>query len=642
MKDSGFSRIPLSPEAKRARINETLKTIVLKGSEIRPLIMATEDLHWMDKTSAEFLQYLIDSLTGTRILLILLYRPEYTHIWGNKSHYTKVGVTNLGAESSTRLVQVILDEGEVIPDLRDLILKRAGGNPLFVEELTHNLLENGSIEKKNHQYVLTREESDIQVPDTLQGIIAARIDRPTLDGLCARTSEISVVRDALTAYEAGGVHAMHDATEGGVLGGIWEMCHASGVRVTADLDAVQVPADIKLLSGVLGFDPWIAISEGTLLAAVDPDAVDGVLAAWAGAGIAGMLGNAAMAQRFFDGTWYDVDRNDLTGVDRRETLVCGPAGDVVVDACRPELAAPIEVAAGACVWVNADCEREEAFRDGCLYAEMDSLLFRTGVGGGETNVHWALGEPLVIDEPLVLEEAIDIRPGSCPNPFNLAEFVFAAGDKPNKGGVLPVAILGSESFDVLDVDVASVRLEGVAPLDDKAGFEDVSRPASDASECACTTEGGDGYLDLVLNFSAQEIALALAAEEAPVRGETRALSLEGELADGTAFTAEDCVVFVGNPDREKEYCGRKSQLRAATPNPFNPSTSVSYYLAERGRVRISVYDVAGRLVAVLVDDVKPAGEHTARWTATGLASGMYFCRLEAGEFVLTQKIMLVR
>ena len=356
----------------------------------------------------------------------------------------------------------------------------------------------------------------------------------------------------------------------------------------------------------------------------------------AGTGLAGMLGNAAMAQRFFDGTWYDVDRNDLTGVDRRETLVCGPAGDVVVDACRPELAAPIEVAAGACVWVNADCEREEAFRDGCLYAEMDSLLFRTGVGGGETNVPWTLGEPLV------LEEAIDIRPGSCPNPFNLAEFVFAAGDKPNKGGVLPVAILGSESFDVLDVDVASVRLEGVAPLDDKAGFEDVSRPASDASECACTTEGGDGYLDLVLNFSAQEIALALAAEEAPVRGETRALSLEGELADGTAFTAEDCVIFVGNPDREKEYCGRKSQLRAATPNPFNPSTSVSYYLAERERVRISVYDVAGRLVAVLVDDVKPAGEHTARSTATALASGMYFCRLEAGEFVLTQKIMLVR
>ena len=117
--------------------------------------------------------------------------------------------------------------------------------------------------------------------------IAARIDRPTLDGLCARTSEISVVRDALTAFEAGGVHAMHDATEGGVLGGIWEMCHASGVRVAADLDAVPVPVDIKLLSGVLGFDPWIAISEGTLLAAVDPDAVDGVLAAWAGAGIAG-------------------------------------------------------------------------------------------------------------------------------------------------------------------------------------------------------------------------------------------------------------------------------------------------------------------------------------------------------------------
>lgn len=103
--------------------------------------------------------------------------------------------------------------------------------------------------------------------------------------LRARVEQISVVDDALTAFAAGGVHAMHDATEGGVLGGVWEMHVASGVPVQVDLDAVPVPADIQGLADALGFDAWQAISEGTLLAAVEPAAVEQVRAAWAERGI---------------------------------------------------------------------------------------------------------------------------------------------------------------------------------------------------------------------------------------------------------------------------------------------------------------------------------------------------------------------
>jgi len=117
--------------------------------------------------------------------------------------------------------------------------------------------------------------------------LAARMSAKTLDALCARTSEITVVADALTAFAAGGVHAMHDATEGGVLGGLWEMAEASGLAVHADIDAVSVPTDIAALAAALAFDPWQAISEGTLLAAVASDETDGVLAAWAKAGIRG-------------------------------------------------------------------------------------------------------------------------------------------------------------------------------------------------------------------------------------------------------------------------------------------------------------------------------------------------------------------
>jgi hydrogenase expression/formation protein HypE len=166
--------------------------------------------------------------------------------------------------------------------------------------------------------------------------LVRRLAAKTLDAICARTAEITVVKDALAAFEGGitltsapgspranrsaqegassalapagaeptpaasrarrvnelrpgenPVHAMHDATEGGVLGGIWEMAEASGLSVLADLDAAPVPDDIASLADALGFDPWRAISEGTLLAAVAPAGVDAILSAWAEAGILG-------------------------------------------------------------------------------------------------------------------------------------------------------------------------------------------------------------------------------------------------------------------------------------------------------------------------------------------------------------------
>jgi tetratricopeptide (TPR) repeat protein len=123
--------------------------------------------------------------------LILLYRPEYTHQWGSKSYYNRIGLDQLTTLSSTELIQAILEEGEVAPELRELILNRAAGNPLFVEEFTYSLLENGSIERKDEKYVLSGKASDIHVPDTIQGIIAARMDR--LEDNLKRTMQVASV-----------------------------------------------------------------------------------------------------------------------------------------------------------------------------------------------------------------------------------------------------------------------------------------------------------------------------------------------------------------------------------------------------------------------------------------------------------------
>ncbi len=171
------SYLKLEPKQKREKTFEAIRDLLVQEAQNKPIILVFEDLHWIDKTSEEFLSYLIAWLAHTHILLILLYRPEYTHSWGSKSYYTKIGVDQLSGAASADLVQAILEAGEVVSEIRELILTRTAGNPLFMEELTHSLLENGSIQKKNRQYVLSREASEIQVPDTIQGIIAARMDR---------------------------------------------------------------------------------------------------------------------------------------------------------------------------------------------------------------------------------------------------------------------------------------------------------------------------------------------------------------------------------------------------------------------------------------------------------------------------------
>jgi len=187
--DEDFKK--LEPKEKRERTFEALRDMLIRGSQEKPLILAIEDIHWVDKTSEEFFDYMIGGLANTPILLILLYRPEYTHSWGSKSYYTKIGLDQLGTASSSELVKAILEKGEVAPELRQLILNRAAGNPLFMEEFTHTLLENGSIERKNERYVLSEKASDIQVPDTIQGIIAARMDR--LEDNLKRTMQVASV-----------------------------------------------------------------------------------------------------------------------------------------------------------------------------------------------------------------------------------------------------------------------------------------------------------------------------------------------------------------------------------------------------------------------------------------------------------------
>jgi len=168
--------VGLKPKQKRERTFESLRDLFTRISYEKPLIIALEDLHWIDKTSEEFIDYLIRSITNCRIMILLLYRPEYSYSWNGMSYYNMVRVSHLGKQSSLDLLQAVLRDKGIAPDIKELVLNKSEGNPLFVEEFARSLIENGKIECQHDNYILT-DKTATMMPETIQDIISARIDR---------------------------------------------------------------------------------------------------------------------------------------------------------------------------------------------------------------------------------------------------------------------------------------------------------------------------------------------------------------------------------------------------------------------------------------------------------------------------------
>jgi len=181
VKDSGIDKSSLSPEGKKDRIIEAVKRITLKGAEIRPLILAYEDLHWMDKGSEDFLKNILESIPGARILMIFTYRPEFVHTWGGKSYHSQITLNRLSNRESLATLSHLLGAEEIDRDLEDLILKKTEGIPFFIEEFIKSLKALNIITRQDNKYCLTQEykAGDIQeitIPSTIQDVIMARVD----------------------------------------------------------------------------------------------------------------------------------------------------------------------------------------------------------------------------------------------------------------------------------------------------------------------------------------------------------------------------------------------------------------------------------------------------------------------------------
>jgi class 3 adenylate cyclase/tetratricopeptide (TPR) repeat protein len=176
VKESGIDKIPMSPEGKKDRMMEAVKRISLKGSEIRPLIMAIEDLHWTDKSSEEALKYLQEGIPGARMLLIFTYRPEFVHTWGSRSYHSQVTLNRLSNRESLAMLAHLLGTEEIETQLQELILQKTEGITFFIEEFIKSLKDLKIIEKKDGLYRLTRDLHDVTIPSTIQDVIMARVD----------------------------------------------------------------------------------------------------------------------------------------------------------------------------------------------------------------------------------------------------------------------------------------------------------------------------------------------------------------------------------------------------------------------------------------------------------------------------------
>jgi class 3 adenylate cyclase/tetratricopeptide (TPR) repeat protein len=173
--DSSF--LTLDPPQRRQRTLDALKRLLLRESQVQPLLLVFEDLHWIDSETQALLNSLVESLPTARLLLLVNYRPEYQHGWGSKTYYTQLRLDPLPPVSADEFLQALLGDSPSLEPLKRLLIVRTEGNPFFLEESVRTLVETGVLLGERGTYRLAQALPTVQVPATVQAVLASRIDR---------------------------------------------------------------------------------------------------------------------------------------------------------------------------------------------------------------------------------------------------------------------------------------------------------------------------------------------------------------------------------------------------------------------------------------------------------------------------------
>src|SRR6266851_1803215 len=163
-------------QIRRRRTLDAIKRILLRESLNQPLMVEFEDLHWIDSETQELLNLLADSIGTAKILLLVNYRPEYSHQWNSKTYYTQLRLDPLGKESADEMLSALLGDDKDLLPLKRLIIERTEGTPFFMEEIVQALFEDAVLQR-NGVVKLAKSMNAVKVPATVQAILASRIDR---------------------------------------------------------------------------------------------------------------------------------------------------------------------------------------------------------------------------------------------------------------------------------------------------------------------------------------------------------------------------------------------------------------------------------------------------------------------------------
>src|SRR5215468_2426457 len=169
--------LTMDPQQRRRLTLDGVKRVLIRESQRQPLLFVFEDLHWIDSETQAFLDGLIESLPLTRILLLVDYRPEYSHGWGDKGYYTQLRVEPLQPTSVEELLQHLLGRNGDLGPLKELLIRRTEGNPFFAEESVRSLVEAGVLVGEKGAYRPGLRIDEIRIPSTVQNVVADRIDR---------------------------------------------------------------------------------------------------------------------------------------------------------------------------------------------------------------------------------------------------------------------------------------------------------------------------------------------------------------------------------------------------------------------------------------------------------------------------------
>ncbi len=192
--ESAASLQQMDPQIRKRRTLEAIKRLLVRESLNQPIILVFEDLHWLDNETQTFLSLLSESVASARLLLLVNYRPEYHHEWGNKTYYTQLRLDPLGKEAAQELLAALLGDGAPLQPLKQLIVEKTEGNPFFMEEIVQALVEQGVLTDLRRVGTAHREAgahgfglapstghaplpADLHIPTTVQAVLTSRIDR---------------------------------------------------------------------------------------------------------------------------------------------------------------------------------------------------------------------------------------------------------------------------------------------------------------------------------------------------------------------------------------------------------------------------------------------------------------------------------